>query len=341
MIKMSSRCYLYAACGLLAAVLAIAAYHFLAPFSHCDDTRYVYIDSDDNIDSVLAKVRPIAHRYQMMGFSTMLRHTDYADNIRTGRYEIAPDASTLTVLRHIKNGRQTPLRLTIPEARTRHLLAGAIGRRMMMDSLALDNILADSQQLAALGYDTATITAMFVPDTYELYWDISPKDFLAKMSKEHDKFWKGSRGEQAKAIGFTPNEVATIASVVDEETANTAEKPKVAGMYINRLHAEMPLQADPTIKFAWQDFTIRRIHHKLLAINSPYNTYRNIGLPPGPIKVASIRGIDAVLNYTRHDYMYMCAKEDFSGTHNFAITYDEHLRNAAKYSKALDERGIE
>jgi UPF0755 protein len=160
------------------------------------------------------------------------------------------------------------------------------------------------------------------------------------MEKEHAKFWNKERTEKAKAMNMTPVQVATLASIIDEETANTAEKPMVAGMYYNRLKTDMPLQADPTIKFALKNFGLRRIYNKLLRVDSPYNTYKNTGLPPGPIKVASIAGIDAVLNHAEHDYIYMCAKEDFSGTHNFAITYEEHLRNAAKYSKALNERGI-
>ena len=163
---------------------------------------------------------------------------------------------------------------------------------------------------------------------------------MERMEKEHAKFWNKERTEKAKAMNMTPVQVATLASIIDEETANTAEKPMVAGMYYNRLKTDMPLQADPTIKFALKNFGLRRIYNKLLRVDSPYNTYKNTGLPPGPIKVASIAGIDAVLNHAEHDYIYMCAKEDFSGTHNFAITYEEHLRNAAKYSKALHERGI-
>jgi UPF0755 protein len=160
------------------------------------------------------------------------------------------------------------------------------------------------------------------------------------MQKEHDRFWQGDREAKAARIQLTPNEVATIASIIDEETANNAEKPMIAGMYLNRLKAGMPLQADPTIKFALKDFELKRIYHKLLDIDSPYNTYRYEGLPPGPIKIASIKGIDAVLNHIEHEYLYMCAKEDFSGSHNFAQNYQEHLKNAAKYAKALNERGI-
>lgn len=164
---------------------------------------------------------------------------------------------------------------------------------------------------------------------------------MERMQKEHDRFWENDgRIAKAQELGLSETEVATIASIIDEETANNAEKPMIAGMYCNRLRIGMPLQADPTIKFALKDFALRRIYKKLLTVDSPYNTYVNEGLPPGPIKIASIAGIDAVLNQVKHDYLYMCAKEDFSGTHNFAVTYQEHLRNAAKYSKALNERGI-
>ena len=164
--------------------------------------------------------------------------------------------------------------------------------------------------------------------------------FLDKMNSESKKFWSFERKNKAKAMGLSPVEVITLASIVDEETANDGEKPMIAGMYYNRLKADMPLQADPTIKYALKQFDLKRIYHNMLSTNSPYNTYRNTGLPPGPIRIPTVKGIDAVLNYVHHDYLYMCAKEDFSGTHNFARTYDEHQKNAAKYSKALNERGI-
>ena len=163
---------------------------------------------------------------------------------------------------------------------------------------------------------------------------------MERMQKEHNHFWNGERTAKATALGLTPNEICTMASIIDEETANNAEKPMIAGMYLNRLKQGMPLQADPTIKFAMKRFELKRIYHEMLRYDSPYNTYKNTGLPPGPIKIASIKGIDAVLNRVAHDFLYMCAKEDFSGTHNFARTYSEHLKNAAKYTKALNERGI-
>ena len=160
------------------------------------------------------------------------------------------------------------------------------------------------------------------------------------MKDEHERFWNKDRLSQATAIGMTPEEVSTLASIVEEETNNNEEKPMVAGLYINRLHQDMPLQADPTIKFALQDFGLRRITNENLKVNSPYNTYINTGLPPGPIRIPSKKGIDSVLNYTKHNYIYMCAKEDFSGTHNFASNYADHMANARKYWKALNERKI-
>ena len=169
---------------------------------------------------------------------------------------------------------------------------------------------------------------------------MSADELIERMRKEHERFWNKERLAQATAIGMTPEEVSTLASIVEEETNNNEEKPMVAGLYINRLHKDMPLQADPTIKFALQDFGLRRITNEHLKIDSPYNTYINIGLPPGPIRIPSKKGIDSVLNYTKHNYIYMCAKEDFSGTHNFAVTAAQHQANARRYQQALNRRKI-
>ncbi|MCD7816338.1 MAG: endolytic transglycosylase MltG, partial [Bacteroides sp.] len=193
---------------------------------------------------------------------------------------------------------------------------------------------------AQIGYSTETLPCLFIPNTYEVYWTMTPEAFVKRMQKEHDRFWNEERKAKAQSIGLTPEEVATLASIVEEETANNAEKPMVAGLYINRLHADMPLQADPTVKFALQDFGLRRILHTHLETDSPYNTYKHTGLPPGPIRIPSIQGIESVLNYTRHNYLYMCAKEDFSGTHNFAATFSQHLANARKYQRELNRRKI-
>lgn len=324
----------------LLALAGMMVYYLTGSLSKSGQSEYIYIDDNDDIDSVAAKLAPIANEQALLSFKLVSRHAGYSKHIRTGRYAIEPGEGIFSVLRKLKNGHQEPVRLTIPESRTTDRLAGALARKLMMDSLSLSILLKDSTFCAKQGFDTASIVCMFVPDTYEVYWNTSIENLMSRLKKEHDKFWNSSRQAKATAIGLTPNEVCTLASIVDEETSNNPEKPMIARMYLNRLAKGMALQADPTVKFALKDFAIRRIYHNMLNTDSPYNTYRYAGLPPGPIKVASVAGIDAVLNAPNHSYLYMCAKEDFSGTHNFASTYSEHLRNAAKYTKALNERGI-
>ena len=331
---------LVAAALCLLGIVGLGYYFFLTTFSTLKETQYVCIDDDDTIDSVLTKLRPIASEHALTGFSTLIRHTDYAQQPRTGRYAIGPNESTFAVMRKLKNGQQEAVMLTIPESRTMQKLAAVLGRKLMMDSVEIAAALIDDAYCQRWGYDTCTIAALFVPNTYEVYWNTTLDHFMERMVKEHDAFWNKERTAKAEAAQLTPDEVCTLASIIDEETANNDEKPMIAGMYLNRLHKSMALQADPTVKFALKNFELRRIYHDMLFFDSPYNTYRNTGLPPGPIKIASVKGIDAVLNYVRHDYLYMCAKEDFSGTHNFAVSYAEHLRNAARYAKALNERGI-
>lgn len=335
-----ARTYLYIAAGGFVLILLLTVFYMLTPVSRSDETCYIYIDEDDTRDSVLAKIGVYGRGSGMSGLSMLMRHSDYADNIHTGRYAIEPSEGAFVVFRHLKSGQQKSLSLTIPEVRTMDKLAAVLSHKLMIDSATIAHALNDSATLQRLGYDTCTISAFFVPNTYDIYWNISIDKFLERMQKEHNRFWQGERQAKANHLGLTPNEVCTLASIIDEETANNTEKPMIAGMYLNRLHQKMPLQADPTIKFALKQFELRRIWQKQLNIDSPYNTYRYEGLPPGPIKIASIQGIDAVLNPVEHDYLYMCAKEDFSGTHNFARTYAEHLQNAARYSKALNERGI-
>lgn len=336
----NSKKYLVPAAIGVILVIALPFYFFFRSVSTLDETHYLYIDADDTQDSVINKIKPIALPTSMAGLQTLLRHAGYEDHIKTGRYAIKPGEGAITIFRHLRSGQQESLHLTIPEVRTMDRLAAVLGKRLMIDSATIASALYSQEVTTKLGYDTCTIAAMFIPNTYDIYWNISIDGLLERMQKEHDRFWNADRKAKAAQIQLTPNEVATLASIIDEETANNAEKPMIAGMYMNRLKENMPLQADPTIKFALKDFALKRIYNKLLKVDSPYNTYVHEGLPPGPIKIASIKGTNAVLNYVNHDYLYMCAKEDFSGTHNFAKTYPEHLKNAAKYTKALNEKGI-
>ena len=338
--KLNSRTYLYiAAIGLLL-IIGLIAFYAVTPVSLADSTQYLYIDDDDTQDSVLVKLQPLTSSSGMTSLSTLFRHSDYNEHVRSGRYAIEPGDGPVTVFRRLKNGQQSSFNLTIPEVRTLDRLAAVLGQKLMLDSATIADALYSEETCQHYGYDTTTIAAMFVPNTYDVYWNMSTDKLLERMQKEHDRFWDGEREAKAARMQLTPVEVCTLASIIDEETANNAEKPMIAGMYLNRLKQNMPLQADPTIKFALKQFELKRIWQKLLQTDSPYNTYKNEGLPPGPIKIASIKGIDAVLNAVDHDYLYMCAKEDFSGTHNFATTYQEHLKNAARYAKALNERGI-
>ncbi len=324
----------------LIAILALPYYHIMTSFSTLSDTQYLYIDEDDNTDSLCSKLKPIASSRAMTGLSTLMRHDDYRTHIRTGRFAIEPGMSTLNVFRMLKRGQQSPMMLIVPEVRTLDRMAAVLGQKLMIDSTAIAQALQDSILTASLGFNSYTLPCLFIPNTYEVYWNISAERLLERMKREHDAFWNKERMRKADALGMTPDQVQTLASIVDEETANAAEKPRVAGLYLNRLRKGMLLQADPTVKFAVGDPAIRRILNKHLTVESPYNTYRVAGLPPGPIKVASVQGINAVLNAEQHEYIYMCAKEDFSGTHNFARTSAEHMQNARRYQQALNALNI-
>ncbi len=321
-------------------VVAIGIYYmFFTGMSRSGEETYLYIDSDDNVDSVYQKLSPITTKHSLWAFKQLARYKSYGDHIKTGRYEIGSHGA-LQTFRYVRNGIQAPVNVTINSVRTTERLAKDISKKLMMSRDELYKALNDSATCAEYGYTPETIIAMFIPNTYDFYWNISVKTLLERMKRENEKFWTFERLEKAKNADLSPIEVVTLASIVDEETANVDEMPMIAGMYINRLRIDMPLQADPTVKFANGDFEARRIYNSMLRVDNPYNTYKYKGLPPGPIRLPSLQAVDAVLNFVHHDYLYMCAKEDFSGTHNFAKTYSEHQQNAAKYAKALNERGI-
>ena len=339
--------YIILALICLLTIVGFLYYYFFDSFSKSSKTEYLYIDQDDNIDSVFSKLSPIASCHGLQGFSTLVRHTSYPQNIKTGRYEVSTSIGALQLFHHLKSGIQTSIHLTVPSVRTIEDLSHAISSKLMLDSASIYTALTNEDICKAYGYTTETITCMFIPNTYDIYWNTSLSKLLNRMKKECNVFWNDTRMKKASQLGLTPVEVIILASIVDEETANKAEKPMVAGMYYNRLKIRnseypngMPLQADPTIKFALKQFSIKRIYRNMLQTKSPYNTYLNVGLPPGPIRIPTTESIDAVLNMVHHNYIYMCAKEDFSGTHNFASNYREHQANAAKYSKALNARGI-
>jgi UPF0755 protein len=300
----------------------------------------IYIDRDDTPDSVLHKIEAAAQPSSTLGFRLLSAVDGYAQKIHTGCYQLQAGDDWRHIYNRLRRGRQTPVRLTLPSARTVERLAESADKQLMLGKDELMRLLTDSAYIAQLGYTPETLPALFLPNTYEVYWDVEPEAFIQRMQKEHAAYWNAERCALADSIGLTPVEVTTLASIVEEETANAAEKPVVAGLYMNRLHRGMRLQADPTVKFAVGDVTLKRILHGHLEVDSPYNTYKYEGLPPGPIRIPSLQGLEAVLHYARHTYIYMCAKEDFSGTHNFATTDREHLENARRYQRALNQRGI-
>lgn len=255
-----------------------------------------------------------------------------------GSYSVEPGTKAISLSRRLKQGRQNPVKFTFQNIRTLDQLASRADARMEFTSEQF--LAACDSVLPPLGFKRAGYPAAFLPDTYEFYWTESPENFVKKLADVRNSFWTPERREQAKSLGLTPVEVATIASIVEEETAKSDEKPKVARLYLNRLQKGMKLQADPTVKFALSDFSLRRILGKHLAADSPYNTYLHAGLPPGPIRIPARSAIEAVLQAPKHDYLYMCAKEDFSGYHNFASDYPSHQANARRYQAALNARGI-
>ena len=325
--------------AILAATAFWAVHAMLRPCFDLQETAYVYIRPETTETDILEQLQTSCGATSLTGWH-LLRHA-MEFQPRTGRYAIHPEDNSLTVLRRLRNGQQEPVRLTIPSVRRLHRLAGTLSHHLMLDSAAVATAFADSSFASKWGYSTATLPALFIPNTYELFWNISLDAFMQRMQRENETFWdSNSREEKAKALGMSHIEVITLASIVDEETAYEPEKARVAGVYLNRLQRQMPLQADPTVKFAVGDDGLRRILNQHLRTQSPYNTYIYKGLPPGPIRIPSVSGIDAVLRAERHEYLYFCAKEDFSGSHNFARTFSEHAKNARRYQQALNARGI-
>ena len=267
-----------------------------------------------------------------------LRGSDYGE--RHGAYLIEQGMSPLQAEHRLSHGAQEPLTVTINHSRTLDHLAKRVAAKLDFTADSLLKYVKDADYLKQFGLAPGQELALFPEDSYEVYWSASPQGLMSKIESNFNRIWNEERMEKAKKLGLTPAEVMTVCSIVDEETNKVDEKGKIGRLYINRLKKGMKLQADPTVKYAVGDFSLRRIRSNHLRTESPYNTYRNTGLPPGPIRTTSLKTIDQVLNSEDTDYIYMCAKEDFSGYHNFAATYQEHMANARRYQQALNKRGI-
>ena len=268
-------------------------------------------------------------------FEWWANRKDYPSHVKPGRYILKNGMSNYQLCNMLNGGLQTPVKVTFNNMRDIPMLAGRIGEQIEADSSEIVAFLNDITHIADLGFTRYTIPAMFLPNTYEFYWNTNAAQFTEKMKKEYDKFWNEERLAKAKEIGLSPIEVSILASIVDKETNKTDEMPRIAGVYLNRLRNGWLLQADPTLVFAVGDFSLKRVLNVHKEVESPYNTYKYLGLPPGPICIPSLASINSVLNAEKHNYYYFCAKDDFSGYHVFAKTLTEHNRNAEKYRKKL------
>jgi len=264
----------------------------------------------------------------------------YPSLVKPGRYVFDRSLSYLELMNILRSGRQTPVKITFTNIRTINDLAGKVGERIEADSSEIIAFLSDPSNYVKDGFNRETVISVFIPDTYEFFWNTSAGGFYSRMLKEYRKFWNDERLAKAKEKNLSPVEVSILASIIDDEVAKPDEKPKIAGVYLNRIRRGIPLQACPTIKFALNDYTITRVLKKYLEVDSPYNTYKHNGFPPGPIGCPTVDGIDAVLNAEKHDYLYFVAKPDFSGHNNFSRTLAEHDRYAALYQKELNKRKI-
>ena len=327
--------------GIIAAItvilLALAAPYF---FMGAPTEGLVKVRKGSTIDQIADSVKASVDVKFGDRVATMLRLMNAKVENREGAYRITPGTSPFTAARRIKNGVQSGVKFTFNNVRTLDEWAQRWGDTFMDGPDSMRVALKDSALCAKFGKTPETIVCLLMPDTYEFYWDISPEKTLARLNDYYNDFWTNERKSKAEKLGLTPDEVSTIASIVEEETSKADERGKVARLYLNRYQQHMRLQADPTVKFALGDFSIKRITQPMTQVKSPYNTYRVDGLPPGPIRLPEKSTIDAVLDAPQHDYLYMCARADFSGYHDFTRDYASHLDNAHRYQAALNNRGI-
>lgn len=299
-----------------------------------------YIHSGATFDDVRNTLKEGDYLNDVLSFAFLSKLMNYDELVKPGHYIIKKNSTNTEIIKMLRAGEQTPVNLTFSNVRTLQELSDIVAQNIEISSETLDSVLFDPETPGKYGFNAHSFRSMFIPNTYEVYWTISAKGFLDKMKREYDKYWNDKRKQQAKEIGLSPVEVSVLASIVKAETKHREEAPVIAGLYINRLHKGMLLQADPTLIFALGDFTIQRVLNKHKEIDSPYNTYKYKGLPPGPINFPSIPMLDAVLNYEHNNYLYMCAKPDFSGYHNFTASLSQHLRNARKFQNALNNAQI-
>ena len=305
-----------------------------------DNKTYLYIRTGSNFNQVVSSLSEQHILINTESFTWLAKKMNYTERIIPGRYEITDNMNNRQLLQLLRSGKQVPIKLTFNNIRTKADLASRICKQIEADSAQIAAMLNDSLLLKEEALNSENVLCLFIPNTYEMYWNTSAIVFFNRMKKEYDNFWTNARRQKAHQQELTPVQVSILASIVQSETKQNAEKPRVAGVYLNRLRQNWKLEADPTLVFALGDFSIKRVLNEYKTIDSPYNTYKYFGLPPGPICLPDISSIDAVLNAENHQFMYFCAREDMSGFHSFAKDYNTHLLNARRYQAELNRRNI-
>lgn len=302
--------------------------------------RVLLIPTGATFDQVVDSLKGAGMVDDEAALRWLARRKNYVSRVKPGRYVIPSGTSLNALVNRLRSGEQDPVRVTFTNIRTLPQLAGQVARYIEADSMAMLRAMTDTALIRDLGLRPETMIGLFLPNTYEVWWTERPGSFIRRMEREHGRFWSPERRAKAKTLGLSPVEVSTLASIVQAETAKRDEAPMIAGVYLNRMRIGMPLQADPTLKFALGLDSINRLLDADKLVDSPYNTYTHTGLPPGPINMPEPGYIDAVLNATKHDHLYFCARETLDGYSNFARTYEQHLVNARRYQRALNARGI-
>jgi UPF0755 protein len=326
-----------------AAIAAFLAYQIIyAPNVWTEDKgeHFLFISKDDTFDDVKTQLYSKGFIINRKNFEMLADYKKYSDNIKPGRYEIEKGISNNELINRLRIGDQKPVKLIFNNIRLKEDLVERIAEQIDIDRNVFLRLLNDSAYIKKLGFEQETVKSMFIPNTYYVYWNTDTEAFIERMKFEYNQFWTEDRKRKASQIDLNPKEVSILASIVEKETQKNDEKPTVAGVYLNRLESGWRLQADPTLIYALGDFSIKRVLNAYKDVDSPYNTYKYTGLPPGPICIPSISSIDAVLNAEKHSYFFFCAKPDYSGYHNFAKTSKQHKKNARAYREFLDKEKI-
>ena len=302
---------------------------------------YLYIHTGSSFADVYRTIRQEKLVRDTTAFMWAAHNMNYVNGrVKPGKYKLTEGMNNRHFINMLKAGNQEPVTLNFHNLRLKSQFAKSVSMQLEPDSASVSRLLDSAAFVQKHGFTTDNVYTMFLPNSYQLYWNTTPEKFFERMYTEYNKFWTPARKQQATALNLTPVQVSILASIVDAEALHDDEMPTIAGLYLNRLKRGIKLEADPTVIYATGDFTIKRVLNKYLSNPSPYNTYQHTGLPPGPIMMPSVNAVKAVLNYKKHDYIYMCAKEDFSGYHNFATNNADHLANARRFQQALNERGI-